>query len=268
MAQALECPACGARHPLDRVTAGTFRCERCGQKLKLPTPTTPKDSPPTDGARRAAGDGAPVRPPPRRRPPGSAPPREGVGVSATLPARGVPPRDVAPTATATAVPAAVASGATAGAATKRASSPPDRHRVRPYWRLVAWVLAVPLGFVLSVWPAYKLGFLRKDDVLDVFVGEGISRYFRLAVVTLLWALVTAVLVQVFVEGGRWWASRRAARASRPSAGPGPARGSASASRRDNGVTSGGSAAEATPARQAPPRRSAQAGSERRPPTGS
>ncbi len=45
-------------------------------------------------------------------------------------------------------------------------------------------------------------------MLDVFVGSGADRYTRLAIVTLLWALVTAILVQVFVEGGRIWADRR------------------------------------------------------------
>ena len=80
-----------------------------------------------------------------------------------------------------------------------------------YWRLVAWVVAVPLGFVITAWPAYEFGFIKKDDVLDIFVGTGTSRYVRLAIVTAVWALVTALLVQLFVEGGRAWAARRRAK---------------------------------------------------------
>ena len=77
--------------------------------------------------------------------------------------------------------------------------------------MLAWIAAVPLAFVITVWPSYELGLIRKDDVLDVFVGSGAGRYTRLAIVTILWALVTALLVQLFVEGGRWWAARRSRR---------------------------------------------------------
>jgi hypothetical protein len=74
------------------------------------------------------------------------------------------------------------------------------------------VVAVPLGFVITAWPAYKLDLIRKDDVLNVFVGSGSGRYVRLAIGTSVWALVTALLVQLFVEGGRWLAARRRANA--------------------------------------------------------
>jgi hypothetical protein len=84
----------------------------------------------------------------------------------------------------------------------------SRRRVHWYWRIVAWVVAVPLGFLITAWPAYEFNLIRKDDVLDVFVGSGTGRYTRLAVGTLVWALVTALLVQLFVEGGRLWADRR------------------------------------------------------------
>ena len=77
-----------------------------------------------------------------------------------------------------------------------------------YWRVVAWIVAVPLGFLVTAWPAYELGFIKKDDLLDIFVGTGTGRYLRLAIVTLVWAIVTALLVQLFVEGGRARANRR------------------------------------------------------------
>jgi hypothetical protein len=83
-----------------------------------------------------------------------------------------------------------------------------RSKVHWYWRMLAWIVAVPLGFLLTAWPAYKFGFIKKDDLLDIFVGTGTGRYARLAIVTLVWALVTALLVQLFVEGGRARANRR------------------------------------------------------------
>jgi hypothetical protein len=69
-------------------------------------------------------------------------------------------------------------------------------------------VAVPLGFLLTAWPAYRFGFIEKDDLLDIFVGTGIGRYVRLGIVTLVWAIVTALLVQLLVEGGRAWSNRR------------------------------------------------------------
>ena len=61
---------------------------------------------------------------------------------------------------------------------------------------------------ITAWPAYEFGFIEKDDVLDIFVGTGTGRYVRLGIVTLVWALVTALLVQLFVEGGRALGQRR------------------------------------------------------------
>jgi hypothetical protein len=89
-----------------------------------------------------------------------------------------------------------------------ATAPAKQKRVAWYWRLLAWIAAVPLGFLLTAWPAYELGFISKDDLLDIFVGTGVGRYLRLGIVTFAWALVTALLVQVFVEGGRLRAARR------------------------------------------------------------
>ena len=93
MAKALECPACGAKHRLDGLEPSTtFRCERCGQTLKVPASLAAARAD-ADAARRtvssttspdAASGAGTVAPPPRRRTSGSAPAREVVGVSATL----------------------------------------------------------------------------------------------------------------------------------------------------------------------------------------
>jgi hypothetical protein len=229
MARALECPACGHRHRIETVpSSSTFRCEECGQVLKVPTAVSSHPDAPAPPARSSApparaGDAATAAgasaaavtaPPPRRSPnvPANAPAddatrdgsvRAASAVSATVAATaaagngdrdrtGRRDRRGAPVA---APPAPVAASAT-------------RTKVHWYWRLLAWIVAVPLGFVLTAWPAYGLGFIKKDDLLDIFVGTGVGRYLRLAVVTLVWAVVTALLVQLFVEGGRTRADRR------------------------------------------------------------
>ena len=202
MARALECPACGAKHRIDNLPdTPTFRCDRCGQVLKMPTPVTTGGPPPLA---RSSGT-APIAPPPRRRAPGDEAP-----VSAT---------GAAPVAVVSATVAATAAddgdGPTRSTRRRRAAAAASapKGKVAWYWRLVAWVVAVPLGFVITAWPAYELGFIKKDDVLDIFVGTGSSRYVRLAIATAIWALVTALLVQLFVEGGRAWAGRRRAKAA-------------------------------------------------------
>ena len=95
-------------------------------------------------------------------------------------------------------------GPLAGTATSKKPT-----KVQWYWRVLAWVVAVPLGLALTAWPALHFDLLRNDDLLDVFVGEGAGRYGRLLVFAAAWALVTALLVQLFVEGGRAFARRRA-----------------------------------------------------------
>lgn len=207
MARALECPACGARHRIESLPdAPTFRCDRCGQVLKVPTPVSSagSDGPPPPARRSGT---APVAPPPRR-----ADPAQQNGPAADTATQAAPVR------TAAAVSATVAAAGPAEEAedTRRRERRPARStsakkKVAWWWRLLAWIVAVPLGFVITAWPAYELGFIKKDDVLDIFVGTGSGRYVRLAIATAVWALVTALLVQLLVEGGRAWAARRKAR---------------------------------------------------------
>jgi hypothetical protein len=203
MARALECPACGARHRLDTLPESpTFRCQQCGQVLKVPSAVSSDPSAPPPPSRTGAL--APVAPPPRRAnpdaPPSDQPTRVAPAASAAA---------VSATVSATADHDAVESGRNGrGSAPAAQPAPAKRSRVAWYWRLLAWVVAVPLGFFLTAWPAYQLGFIEKDDLLDIFVGTGIGRYLRLGIVTFVWALVTALLVQLFVEGGRVRAARR------------------------------------------------------------
>jgi hypothetical protein len=86
----------------------------------------------------------------------------------------------------------------------------SRSRLRWYWRLLAWFVAIPLAFGMVVLPSVAFGFLTRQDLLDVFVGTGTDRYTHLALVALAWAFVAAVIVHVSIEIGRSRFSRRLA----------------------------------------------------------
>ena len=206
MAKALECPACGARHGLDTLPdARTFRCDRCGQVLKVPEGIDAQRAPrgargsaaPSPAAPAAAGAGGTLAPPPRRGGSAATGQRVSATATATMPA-------VAPTAA-----AAGTADTSRERAARQGAAPARTKRVHWYWRILAWVVAIPLGLLVTGWPAFQFDLLNKDDLLDVFVGEGSGRYVRLLLFAAAWALVTALLVQLFVEGGRWFAARRA-----------------------------------------------------------
>jgi len=75
-------------------------------------------------------------------------------------------------------------------------------------RILAWVVAIPIGLAAVGIPARKLGYLTSQKLLDVFVKHTLARFVPLAVIVVLWALATAILVELFVEGGRWIMMRR------------------------------------------------------------
>jgi hypothetical protein len=75
-------------------------------------------------------------------------------------------------------------------------------------RVGAWVLALPLGLLIVGIPARQLGYLSSQKLLDVIVKRDLGRFLPIVVVIALWALVSAVLVTVFVEGGRRLMVRR------------------------------------------------------------
>jgi hypothetical protein len=76
-------------------------------------------------------------------------------------------------------------------------------------RVVAWVVALALGLVVTMWVARVTGWLSGDRLVDVFVGTGITRYIRVIAVAPVWALFTTLLLTLFLEGGRALARRRA-----------------------------------------------------------
>jgi uncharacterized integral membrane protein len=95
-------------------------------------------------------------------------------------------------------------------------------------RILAWVVALPLGLAIVGIPARKAGYLSSQKLLDVIVKSDLSRFVPIVVIILLWALVSAILVTLFVEGGRRFMARRHAkrddRASPAPTGGIPARG--------------------------------------------
>jgi hypothetical protein len=99
------------------------------------------------------------------------------------------------------------------AKTKGAKARPAKERTRLPWplRLLAWVVAIPLGLALVGIPARRAGYLSSQKLLDIVIERDLDRYVPLAVIVVLWALVTALLVQLLVEGGGWLMRRRRAR---------------------------------------------------------
>ena len=75
-------------------------------------------------------------------------------------------------------------------------------------RVGAWVIALPLGLLIVGIPARQLGYLSSQKLLDVIVKRDLGRFLPIVVVIALWALVSAVLVTLLVEGGRRLMLRR------------------------------------------------------------
>ena len=199
MARALQCPSCGTTKQLDGVTSDTFRCDQCGQVLKVPAAARATPAHRAARPRRRRGGGPSPSPPapgseppaPPRRNPAPAPvvaaPAAATATRAAAPPRGRPPAGAEP-------------------------PPPARKAPRstlPLWlRIGAWVLAVPIGLVIVGVPARQLGYLTSQKLLDVFVKHTLGRFVPLLVIVVLWALATTVLVEILIEGGRWLMRRR------------------------------------------------------------
>jgi hypothetical protein len=75
-------------------------------------------------------------------------------------------------------------------------------------RVAAWLVALPIALGVVGIPARKAGYLTSQRLLDVIVDQDVARFVPLGVIIVLWAVATAVLVTVFVEGGRRLMLRR------------------------------------------------------------
>lgn len=116
----------------------------------------------------------------------------------------VAPRAASATASATAPPPSP-DGAVSG---RR----PERDRPRAVWRILAWFVAVFLGGFLVFVGGRAVGYLDGQRALDLVVSSGISRYTVLLPLIPIWAVITTVLVTVFIDGGQALARRRRSRA--------------------------------------------------------
>ncbi len=118
-------------------------------------------------------------------------------------------------------PPPAASPAKAAPVARRApAKKPARHALPLPVRLAAWALAIPAGLILVGYPARKLGYLTGQKMLDVIVKHSLDRFVPLLVIVALWALATALLVEVFIEGGRWLIMQRRQRMAGPGGLPG------------------------------------------------
>jgi hypothetical protein len=182
MAPVLKCPDCGEKHPLASVpTHGAFPCRGCGRVLKVPTVVS----------QRAEG-----LPPATPEPPKSPAPRPvpvASGVARPAAARGAAPA-AAPTAT-RAVPEVDqrALGALASPAIRR---PVPRLGRVPWWmRFLLWIVAVPLSFLLVFLIARALSLFTTNQLSDLFLANNTGRFWPVARLLPVVALVTAGLVQ-------------------------------------------------------------------------
>ncbi|HEV3136124.1 MAG TPA: hypothetical protein VG348_15645 [Acidimicrobiia bacterium] len=183
--KAIQCPSCGRKHGVSGLPdAPTFKCEGCGQPLKVPSQFRPS----------VMASSRHVRPP-------DAPHPESTSVLPSRPAPAAAAAPVAASASKAARPAE-APGPAAGVV------PPTDTIALPL-RVLAWVVALALGLVVTIWVARVTGWLSGDRLVDVFVGTGITRYIRVIAVAPVWALFTTILLTLFLEGGRALARRRA-----------------------------------------------------------
>jgi hypothetical protein len=160
VAPVLQCPDCGTKHPLAKVQdQAAFPCEGCERMLKVPerlrVPT------------RRASDATHVMP--------------AASQPATTPAAPVAPTPVPP---APAPP------------TPTTFEPPHPSATVPRSvRLLLWLVAVPLGFVLVFGAARAFGFFTSTQMQDVFLADMFWPVIRLLPFV---ALVTATIVHVGV----------------------------------------------------------------------
>jgi len=177
MAPVLLCPECGAKHPLNDIGGSAFACKGCGRTLKVPQQVPVA----------AAAAAAPVSS-------GASP-----AVDPVLPwpsALGADPTStrVLPT---TPPPSPPKAAAPAPKPRKAAKLDP----VPPRWiRFVIWFVAVPVSFVIVFGAARAMGMLNSNQLQDVVITDGWSRFFPLARLLPFVALVTAGIVQGAVYG--------------------------------------------------------------------
>ncbi len=219
MAKALQCPSCGTKRRIDTLTGSdTFECEGCGQVTKVPpglqddhraAAASVRSKPAPTTAAVSSSEGAAPEPPRRRSgsrqataaptpaaaeaavgAPGGADPGGGVAVAAP-PVRGV----------------ARGRGDAIGVGSPDQGAQP----VKIYWRVLAWLVALPIALAAVGIPARRAGYLNSQRLLNVIVDSNATRFVPILVIIVLWALMTALLVTALVAVGQRLAARRRAR---------------------------------------------------------
>jgi hypothetical protein len=222
MAKALQCPTCGHRQRLDEVAAdvATFRCSQCDRLLKVPSSVRPAAAPTAAPASARASETGSA---PRSRATQGAPAAgRATKVAPDAAPRSAPPERLPGPPVAPAGADATPSGAIATAVHARPGT--DGRRREPVvvqgdlgvpWviRAVVWAVSLGIGFVVVLLIARSAGYVTFDAATDVIADDGITRYRVPASFALGWALVSALLAHLGIEGlARWMRSRRVAAA--------------------------------------------------------
>jgi hypothetical protein len=201
MAPVLQCPDCGEKHPLAQVpTHGAFPCRGCGRVLKVPEVVTQRAGAPSEsvGAATAAGpvaaepefpaalereDGTPDAADAERPVPVASAVAHPLGTDDPMQTRAIPAVDEQ----------------ALGALSPRSRRPVARLGHVPWWmRLFLWIIAVPVGFLLVFVVARAFKVFSNNDLSDLFLANGTSRFWPVARLLPFVALVTATFVQVGV----------------------------------------------------------------------
>ena len=186
MASALQCPACGHKHRLSELSGEPiFSCEECGRLLKTPVEYRRPDPSTSSEVPRANGSSQVTRG-------GSA----GRDQTSVLQQPGPPSRE-------------------SPAVRPRRPSPRMPATLAVPLQILGWMIAIVIGGIIARYVAKATGLLTGDSVIDLITGSGFGRYWRLFALVPFWALVSAGLMTVFVEGARRWQARRGSTGSRP-----------------------------------------------------
>lgn len=219
MAKALQCPQCSFKHRITTLgpLGKTIECQQCGQLLRVPEAFRARESvtAPTNGRgivqeNDVAAVGAE---------------RTLLDVDRALVAEPIEDRRAAVRAAG----AAFAANGTMVVGVSEASPQGDPRvsgvqvgtpslarlamldtRSRPRTildrtvvKLLVWIAAFAVGAVVVLKLGTGWGYLSKERGLEIVNGSGLTdRYSHVAILVVIWAAVTATLVQIICEGGR------------------------------------------------------------------
>jgi hypothetical protein len=188
MAPVLQCPDCGTKHPLASIAddVSTFPCRGCGRKLKVPESVPGRAPAPAPAAVPAA-----------------APAPEPAPAPAPEATRAVPVAAAPPDPT----PHASLGGSPDPASDARGAAPVGSYAAVPWWaRLLLWIVAVPVAYFVVFLFARVTGLFTSTQLSDVFLANGVNRFWPVVRILPFVALVTAA----FVQGGVMLIGRRKA----------------------------------------------------------